>query len=178
MSYEAAPATRLLATACAICGRPLVDAESVESGIGPVCAERYEYAAGKSEANALVYEVAARQKESWLVLKPLIERIAALGYAVLAERLAERLTPEPEIFLDTVGSSVRVLAPYSAGAIADLRGIKGRYFRKEVDADTGEERAYNFVPVSARAALWALLKKHYAGRVAKSAQGIFEIPAE
>ena len=37
MSYENAAATKLLATNCVICGRALVDATSVELGVGPEC---------------------------------------------------------------------------------------------------------------------------------------------
>lgn len=37
MSYESAPATLLVATHCCVCRRPLVDADSVECGIGPTC---------------------------------------------------------------------------------------------------------------------------------------------
>ena len=43
MSYENAPATQLIATHCACCGRPLVDAASVERGVGPECARKYGY---------------------------------------------------------------------------------------------------------------------------------------
>jgi hypothetical protein len=43
MSYENAPATEMLATHCAICSRPLLDAVSVEIGIGPVCRQRHGY---------------------------------------------------------------------------------------------------------------------------------------
>lgn len=38
-SYESSPACSLLATVCVFCNRPLVDAESVERGCGPTCAE-------------------------------------------------------------------------------------------------------------------------------------------
>lgn len=56
MTYEAAPSTRLLATHCAICNRPLRDAESVERGIGPDCAERYGHgdASGPMNVDAVV----------------------------------------------------------------------------------------------------------------------------
>jgi len=43
MSYENAPATVLLATHCACCGRPLVDAVSVEAGMGPHCRAKHGY---------------------------------------------------------------------------------------------------------------------------------------
>lgn len=41
MSYENAPATKMLATHCCACNRPLVDAKSVEYGIGPECRKRH-----------------------------------------------------------------------------------------------------------------------------------------
>ncbi len=47
MSYENAPSTQMLATRCAICGRQLRDAKSIERGIGPECFEKY----GGAEAN-------------------------------------------------------------------------------------------------------------------------------
>jgi len=43
MGYENAPATILLATHCAVCSRPLVDAESIERGIGPDCAKKHGF---------------------------------------------------------------------------------------------------------------------------------------
>lgn len=43
MGYEDAKATKMLATHCAACGRPLVDASSVEYGVGPVCRKKYQY---------------------------------------------------------------------------------------------------------------------------------------
>ena len=49
MSYENAPATKMLAAYCACCARPLVDAESVETGMGPVCRKSHGYARGQAE---------------------------------------------------------------------------------------------------------------------------------
>lgn len=39
--YERAVATQIMATHCCFCGRPLVDAESVQRGIGPICKGKY-----------------------------------------------------------------------------------------------------------------------------------------
>jgi hypothetical protein len=47
MSYESAPATKMLATQCACCGRPLVDAASIEAGMGPICRKQHGYAAAQ-----------------------------------------------------------------------------------------------------------------------------------
>lgn len=41
LNYESAPSTKMLATHCAVCGRPLVDALSVEIGMGPDCRKKY-----------------------------------------------------------------------------------------------------------------------------------------
>lgn len=41
MGYENSPALQLVATRCALCGRPLLDAESVECGMGPTCRARH-----------------------------------------------------------------------------------------------------------------------------------------
>lgn len=43
MSYENSKACKLVATHCAACGRPLVDATSVDYGIGPTCRKKYQY---------------------------------------------------------------------------------------------------------------------------------------
>jgi hypothetical protein len=42
-SYVNAPATKMLASHCAVCGRPLCDATSVELGIGPICRGKHGY---------------------------------------------------------------------------------------------------------------------------------------
>jgi hypothetical protein len=47
MSYESAPATKMLATQCACCGRALVDAASIEAGMGPTCRKQHGYAAAQ-----------------------------------------------------------------------------------------------------------------------------------
>ena len=94
MSYENAPATKLLATACACCGRDLVDAVSVETGIGPECRKKYAIdsdvsEAARKEANALVFAV-AQKNVGRRVAYPAFERLAQLGFVVLAERIAKR----------------------------------------------------------------------------------------
>jgi hypothetical protein len=41
VGYEDAPSTKMIATNCAICSRPLCDAVSVERGTGPECAKKH-----------------------------------------------------------------------------------------------------------------------------------------
>lgn len=94
MSYENAPATKLLATACAYCGRDLVDAVSVETGVGPECRKKYAIDSDASEearkeANQIVFQLARKGVGNRIYL-PAIERLAALGFEHLAARVAKR----------------------------------------------------------------------------------------
>lgn len=41
MGYEQAPATKLLAQHCCHCGKELLDADSVQAGMGPTCRKRF-----------------------------------------------------------------------------------------------------------------------------------------
>ena len=64
MSYVNAPATKMLATHCCVCHRPLLDAKSVELGIGPDCLKRHGFnidvpEVDRVEANFIVWQIAA-----------------------------------------------------------------------------------------------------------------------
>jgi len=64
--YTQAPACTMMATTCAICDRPLLDAKSLEVGMGPECRKKYGYAAeaklageeARTAANVLIHQVA------------------------------------------------------------------------------------------------------------------------
>jgi hypothetical protein len=95
MNYEAAPATKLVATACAVCARPLVDAQSVELGIGPDCRNRYGYDMPvepeiRKEANRLVNEIACGDLPP-AQLREALGQLHALGFDRLAERIEHRV---------------------------------------------------------------------------------------
>lgn len=51
MTYEAAPATKMLAVDCACCRKELLDAKSVELGMGPVCRKKHGFDKADGEAN-------------------------------------------------------------------------------------------------------------------------------
>lgn len=172
-TYEQAPATHLLATQCAACGRPLLDARSVEAGLGPECRKRHGYDArvaqlpeeARARANQLVYRVALEQGGIG-VLGATLE-LRALGFARLADRVLERIdpirieqTPDNPLTLD-------VRAPYSEEAIADW-GRVGRWDR---------ERKVRVVAHVRSLELMALLRRHYPGRLAVGRKGPFEIAA-
>ena len=88
--YERAPATKMLDVHCAACGRPLVDAHSVETGMGPFCRTKYGRVVdnslddiSQSAANALIHRIATKRC-SREELKVNIESLLSLGYEQLA----------------------------------------------------------------------------------------------
>lgn len=122
-SYVNAPATKMLATHCAVCARPLLDAQSVECGIGPDCRKRYGYdmpeAADdvRKAANALVREIAKIQKGDAALA--LAEELRKLGWVQLSARIATRLT---KIHIVEKGDGLlAVTTPYSSFFGSTLR---------------------------------------------------------
>ncbi len=68
MSYENSAACLALATFCACCSRPLVDATSVELGIGPIC--RKDHGFDKAEKDP-----------DWILALVLLDRLMDAGFA-------------------------------------------------------------------------------------------------
>lgn len=173
MGYENAPATRMLATHCAACGRALVDAASVEAGMGPDCRSKY---LGEAEldpdvrtlANARVHEIAlALQAGDKYAIGAGTAYLRALGCTVLAERIEER-TAAVRI-LPAAGDRIAAVTSYDERAIAAFRRIQGRRWDPAV-------KAWTF-PKAQRAALWDALKHVYPGQLGIAERGPFVIPA-
>lgn len=93
MSYAQTKACILAATHCVCCGKPLLDAVSVELGVGPIC--RGKYLGGdvpdeqRQEANALV-KLAASADTSNAQKLHLADQVAALGFPLFAEIVRKR----------------------------------------------------------------------------------------
>lgn len=166
--YENAPATRMLATHCAACGRPLVDSASVESGLGPDCRRKYG-AKGlddvtRAEANKLVYELAIAQTGT-RALEVAVE-LRALGLVVLADRVLERCA---DVRIEESGGELVVSAPYREEAVVAWRRVPGRRWDRDA-------KAYR-VPASSRRAVWELLIAHYPGAAGVGPKGVFQVAA-
>lgn len=169
MGYETAPATALVATACACCARPLVDAASLAAGMGPVCREKHGYKRScpediRTEVNAIVYAIAARQ-DGPEVLSGLA-RLREIGFATLADRIEERLAP---VIIEEQGDCYVVRAPYSEASVQAFRAVPGRRWDPR-------EKANRF-PLASRPALYGALRRAYPGHAARGPKGYFEIPA-
>lgn len=181
-SYENAPATKLLATNCACCGRPLVDSISVSLGIGPEC--RKEYDGGITEevrvkANKLIHEAAVSAglfRASEVMAKA--DEIEALGLSVLADKIRRRFKNAEKkadiIIEETTGRDgewyYRITTPFRRGDadrfVAAWRTVPGRRW------DNGA----NVVPFTSKKALWNVLCNFFGGHYAKGPKGVFRVP--
>lgn len=158
-NYENAPATKMLNTHCVCCMRPLVDAVSVECGVGPICREKYGYSEIGSEfrddANAIIAQCARKdatdedRKWAYLTLKD-------MGFAKIASAILHTgKAPVIKLRESTRGTGWYVTAPYSAEATNDWRNVPGRRW--------AAESKENFVPHESVFDLQDLLEKHYPG---------------
>lgn len=191
-TYETSPACILVATHCCVCGRPLVDSDSVNTGIGPVCAKRTRYGHFDKEpdifkaatllneigvvielvdphkaANKLVYTIAANQSDLGLVRR-LTEVVFLMGYTVLANVLRKRFAPVT-FTVKTEGTTL--FASFEAKgdenfnlALGLVRTVPGKQWDKV--------RKGNTFPLSSRGPLWATLKKLPKGSVVEGDKGV------
>jgi hypothetical protein len=193
MNYEQAPATKLLATHCAVCGRPLVDARSVELGIGPDCRKKHGYneadgpcdwpavldTLGNSDlaplfiddkadesrrlANLVVHHIAAAPTSAGI--PNLINALRALGFQKLSNRIAERLCI---VKIEVTRDYISVVTPYSERAVECMRLVPGRRWDRDSKS--------SLVPVAAKPELWRALQLAFPGERGIGPDGIFTIP--
>jgi hypothetical protein len=194
-TYLSAPATTMLATNCACCGKALLDAVSVETGVGPDCRRKhgYEEAQGPSDMSAAAFalidvwgdevleewtetERTPRQIVNSLVhavarlqtgpqIAPMIAAIAAMGFTTLAARIADRVGVV-RIEVAEDGALV-VRAPYNPDHVNRMRRVPGRKFIRETKG------GFDRVPASSKRDLWAALRASFAGLVAFGPKGAF-----
>lgn len=178
--YENAPATAMLASHCAACARPLVDAASVEANMGPVCRDKYGVDAGVSDtdrtaANVIIARIA--REASGMVDEDVLELVAelrALGFAALADRVVDRVVGAPKVTITVEGPELVVTSPFYTAAgerAADvLRTVPGRFWDRETKT--------NRFPHRSKAALWAALQECFPGYAAEGPKGRFEISGD
>lgn len=170
MSYETAPATRLLATHCIACGRPLVDAVSVNAGMGPDCREKYGYniqaaPEARAEANKLVHALASADEEpSTAMVAGTIRRLFQLGFLTLGKKIGERFSA---VDIEQSGSTLTVRFGWSPEAVKAIHTLP--YKRWDPIGKAWEVRE------SDKRQLWAALRTVFAGCIGMGPKGPFVI---
>lgn len=175
MSYENAPATKMLATCCVACGRPLVDSVSVEVGMGPDCRARHgledDGTGDRDEANRIVHQLALWRGSHELaptaedVVRHL-KRLEELGFKRLADVLTQRL-----VTLKILGPSSPltfvVRTPAKSTFIVAVKRLGGRWEPHDKGWRVSSARKNE---------LWAVLKEEFPGEVGTSPRGLFATP--
>lgn len=172
--YENAPATALVASQCVACGRPLVDAVSVEAGMGPDCREKYGYneavdvsAEARADVNAKVHALAAGKLPPAEQIGHLLI-IRAHGFAKLADRLEERLAVVLVEQLDA--ATIAISAPYDEAFTAALKAATPwRRWDKEA------KRWVVPATQQVKNALFAVMRRHFGGGIGRGPQGLFAL---
>lgn len=182
MGYEDAPATAMLATHCAVCSRPLLDAASVNAGMGPDCRRKHGYnvACSDEDRAAANREIQALANPNILpeYIGPAIARIRALGFEQLAKVLEHRRC---DVAIEDHGDELRVSAPYNDAATIAWRAIPGRRWDRESKVNVivvAGERLSADDEKKRRAMIWGLLRRFYAGRLLSGPKGVVAIPSE
>lgn len=187
-----APATNLLATNCAVCGRALVDAQSVETGIGPICRERYGNFTALSEparveANGIVYRIAATLSQTpdaagLATVSTDLQRLRTLGADTIVQRILNnrgRLATIKIITVDADTDRFAVQAPRNDDATAAYRSIRGRRWHGSYRSRAwhGVTKANTF-PRSAWPQVRAALVANYPGAFVRLPDGEVAILAD
>ncbi len=139
MSYEDAPATKMLAAFCAMCARELLDAQSVEAGVGPVCRAKYGIADTLDEddrklANNLIHMIACEQSDTTAV-RGALKALDRLGCANIVDRISKRIYGDP-IKAWVENGRLVLKAPYDPDFNRLVQRISSRRWDREIRANT------------------------------------------
>ena len=177
MGYQDATSTKLLFSNCVVCGRPLVDAISVEHGIGPECRKGQNFGINEETqkaCNKLVYEASVNCMAGKIDrVNECADAIQELGLNELASKIRKRFKnarKNVSIEVKEQGDYYSVKTPFRRGEkdafIQAWRDIKGRIY----------ENGRNYIPVDKKTELWNVLKKFFPGKYGEGDKGIFRIP--
>lgn len=185
MAYQESTQCKLLATHCICCGAALVDAVSVEMGIGPDC-RKGAFPDNVSDvdretANALVFEAAiSAEKGNIAHVIGIAAKLDEMGFEELGCKVAKRFRKgiekaerKPDITINSLpDGSLVVKTPFRRGDkdafIAAWREIPGRRFDRNLRA--------NVVPASSKSQVWGLLMDFFPGKWGKGPKGVFRVP--
>jgi hypothetical protein len=174
-----------MATNCCACGKPLVDAKSVETGMGPVCRKKYGYGVEVSEdarvrANAIIYQLALAVSTGAVTLETLklTVELTALGFPLIADIFNYNCAPVTvEVREHDEDLRYFVRTPYDP-AFNSSSWMKGRYGVKIEAVSTSKKKVFHWVfphTEEARTKIFNALVKHFGGTLARGPLGPFTV---
>lgn len=200
MCYTDSAAFKFNPTHCSACNRPLVDATSVQFGIGPICRKKYHYEdaypidSGTSSSLVALLQNLSDTDVVDGVIKAVLEDDSRTAVNILNRAVAVwAREDEPEVHVAIAAMKMMgydVLADKVATRLADIEISieEGRIllntpfdpdFLARIKAVEGrrwdKERKVWTVPVSQKAAAWEALQAAYEGCVAHGPKGMFRI---
>jgi hypothetical protein len=189
MGYEDAAATKIMATHCCACGKPLVDAKSVEVGMGPTCRKKYGWGmdvpeAVRALANKMIYRLACDVSQDTVTMESMdvADRLRDLGFDKIADIFQGRLI-KIAVTVDTFDGveCYLVRAPYDeTGKFNYDCWAKGRFGIKvpAFKAATKKKVFHWAIPKNSysRKRIFDALVKHHEGSLAFAPDGsVFQI---
>lgn len=196
-NFENSAACKMLATRCACCGSKLVDATSVEFGIGPHCRKAHGYQDAYPLDDEMVDSVkeilanhpvmsdklvAALSGESTRRAANLLVHFIAMNQkksCVFAPMkalevmgykvLADRIAKKVKpLKVDLVEGRYEIMTPgYVAGWVDRVKGIKGRKYN-------ADRKSWS-VPADSKRELWTALIDTFPGYMAVGPKGVFVV---
>lgn len=199
--YTKSPVYEMVPTHCSCCNRPLVDATSVEYGVGPVCRKKYSYEDAipvtpeirEAMVNVLsrFHDLAFGGRVMAAVDANDSRKAANLLNRLLAVSLKHDVSDVDVIVaieaLETLGYTDlanRVSSVIATVSVEEKAGkilVKVPFERAFVDTKVAG-RHYNkptdtwIVPAKSKKDLWVALQKAYSGKVGTGPKGMFVIP--
>jgi len=171
MGYENAIQTKMLATRCAVCARPLVDSVSITAGMGPDCREKHGYnievtQAARKAANEMVYQIAVNRELPELCME-YCNSLRGLGFTALAGVILSRIAA---VVIEERSSLYYVQTEYDERLVPLMRTVPGRRWDKVSKTNT--------FPVSSKKTLFDFLVRYYPGKIGFGSKGGFVIGAK
>lgn len=189
MGYEDATATKIMATHCCACGKPLVDSVSVQTGMGPICRKKYGFDVEvpprvRALANKIVYRLACDVSHNTVTMESMeaSSNLRALGFPKIANIFEARMV-RIAIHVDGFDGqeSYYLRAPYDeTGAFNHSAWAPGRKPTKcaGFHTPTAKKTFHWTYPKNeeSRKRIFDALVKHYNGHLAFAPDGsVFEI---
>jgi len=173
MTYENAPATKLVATHCACCARPLVDAESLSWGIGPVCRKKHGLTLKKlgpevhKQANVTLFKIAALFPTDLPTALVLTEGLRSLAPSL--EHVCDKILARAcSVVITSDGDWTLLDTAYSPELPGKFKAVGGRW--------RPEKKVWAF-PATRRVDVFKMLLATFAGQYAMTPSGaVWRIP--